>query len=280
VAAGGIISLFQALPLILASVRAGLADLGGGRTGTGETVRRTDRDLPMWFVAVGAVALVLAIWLTSALHVVFPWVPDLQMHLLGAVLILLFGFLFVTVSSRLTGEIGSSSNPISGMTFATLRLTCLIFLLLIGTKPEDRLTALSVAAVVCIAASNGGTTSQDLKTGFLVGGTPKWQQVSILIGALSSALVIGWILVALNNAGTVYSTKDLPKLEAPLDVGELPDRAKAPDDDVLYHVWRAVEGNPQMVPVGKYLVDAQDTSATWSIRGSTATSSDGPTAPR
>ncbi len=95
--------------------------------------------------------------------------PTLHMNLLGALLIVVFGFLFVTVSSRLTGEIGSSSNPISGMTVATLLLTCLIFLALGWTGPTYYVTALSVGAIVCIAASNGGTTSQDLKTGFLVG---------------------------------------------------------------------------------------------------------------
>ena len=105
-------------------------------------------------------------------------------------MILLFGFLFVTVSSRLTGEVGSSSNPISGMTIATLLMTCLIS----GARPDRplaMLTALSVAAVVCIASSNGGTTSQDLKTGYLVGATPSKQQLAILVGALTSALVIG-----------------------------------------------------------------------------------------
>ena len=105
----------------------------------------------------------------------------------------MFGFLFVTVSSRLTGEIGSSSNPISGMTVATLLLTCLIFLVLeLGPPTKTASRAISVAAVVCIAASNGGTTSQDLKTGYLVGATPAWQQIAILVGALSSALVIGY----------------------------------------------------------------------------------------
>jgi hypothetical protein len=117
----------------------------------------------------------------------------------------LFGFLFVTVSSRLTGEIGSSSNPISGMTTATLMVTCLIFLALGMVSPRDRVLALSVAGVVCIAASNGGTTAQSLKTGFLVGGTPKLNQYAILIGALISALVIGGTLLAFNAAGTVYS---------------------------------------------------------------------------
>ncbi|HLN29526.1 MAG TPA: oligopeptide transporter, OPT family [Gemmataceae bacterium] len=265
VAAGGIISLFQALPLILSSMKAGLSDIrtfrgreGGGENGAGA---RTDRDLPLWIVGAGALGLVFAIWLTTPLHRLFDWVPELFTHptgaALGAVLIVLFGFLFVTVSSRLTGEIGSSSNPISGMTVATLLLTCLIFLLLGWTKPGDRLAALSVAAVVCIAASNGGTTSQDLKTGYLVGATPKWQQLAILFGALSSALVIGWILIQLNQAYTVYSSspKDLPELAQPLDVRNLPDLAKAPGDDTFYHVWQATEGNPEKAPAGKYLVD-------------------------
>src|SRR5207302_5755848 len=105
------------------------------------------------------------------------------------------------------GEIGSSSNPISGMTVATLMVTCLIFLALGMTEPKDRLLALSVAAVVCIAASNGGTVAQSLKTGFLVGGTPKAMQYAILVGALVSALVIGWTLTKFNDAGTVYSSK-------------------------------------------------------------------------
>ena len=118
------------------------------------------------------------------------------MNLLGALLIVVFGFLFVTVSSRLTGEIGSSSNPISGMTVATLLLTCLIFLAIGWTGGAYYVTALSVGGIVCIAASNGGTTSQDLKTGFLVGATPRLQQIAILVGALLSALVLGPILLS------------------------------------------------------------------------------------
>src|SRR5204862_69010 len=119
-------------------------------------------------------------------------------------LIVAFGFLFVTVSSRLTGEVGSSSNPISGMTVATLLLTCLVFLVIGWTAPPFFVTALSIGGIVCIASSNGGTTSQDLKTGFLVGSTPKYQQIAILIGALASALVLGPILLQLNKSGTVY----------------------------------------------------------------------------
>jgi putative OPT family oligopeptide transporter len=258
VAAGGIISVFKSLPLILSSIQAGLRDIRRIRGVAGsEEARgpRTERDLPLLVVGGGSLALVALILLTRPLHQVLTWVPDMHMNLVGAVLIVLFGFLFVTVSSRLTGEVGSSSNPISGMTVATLLLTCLIFLALGWVNPEDRLTALSVAGVVCVAASNGGTTSQDLKTGFLVGATPKWQQIAITVGALSSALVIGWILVGLNQAGTIYTAKNLPTLKQPLDVAALPQMAKAPGDDTLFHVWQATEGNPQGVPRGKYLVD-------------------------
>ncbi len=147
-------------------------------------------------MGVGLIVLLAAIVIARPLH----------MNLAGALLIVLFGFIFVTVSSRLTGEIGSSSNPISGMTVATLLLTCAIFLLLGWTGSSYYVTALSVGAIVCIAASNGGTTSQDLKTGFLIGATPRLQQISILIGAFASALLLGPILLQLNDAATVYVT--------------------------------------------------------------------------
>src|SRR5262249_48703900 len=141
---------------------------------------------------------------------------------LGALMVLVFGFLFVTVSSRLTGEIGSSSNPISGMTIATLLLTCIIFFAVGRTGHAAMLTALTVAAVVCIASSNGGTTSQDLKTGYLIGATPKPQQYSILVGALTSALVIGGTMLALDSIGTHYTNKEAEvprsvKLDIPKD---------------------------------------------------------------
>lgn len=193
VAAGGIVSLLRSLPTIWKGLQAGLRDLRGSQVGAGG-VKRTDRDLSMKFVLGGLLVLVAAIMLAT----------PLKMNLLGALMIALFGFLFVTVSSRLTGEIGSSSNPISGMTVATLLLTCGIFLLLGWTERPYYVTALSVGGIVCIAASNGGTTSQDLKTGFLVGSTPRSQQIAILIGALASALVLGPILLRLNDAAAVY----------------------------------------------------------------------------
>jgi putative OPT family oligopeptide transporter len=198
VAAGGIISLFRSLPTIWHGLKGGLSDLRGGSAASAR-VPRTDQDLSMKVVVGGVLVLIALIVLMPQLH--------LQFNLLGAILIVAFGFLFVTVSSRLTGEIGSSSNPISGMTVATLLLTCLIFLIVGWTGPSYYVTALSIGGIVCIAASNGGTTSQDLKTGFLVGATPKYQQIAILVGALASALILGPILLRLNDTATVYVAK-------------------------------------------------------------------------
>ena len=208
VAAGGIISLARSLPTILHGIRAGLADFRKAAVAH-SAVLRTERDLSMKFVATGIVILIAAILAARTLN----------MNLLGAILIVVFGFLFVTVSSRLTGEIGSSSNPISGMTVATLLFTCLIFLITGRTGPAFYVTALSIGGIVCIASSNGGTTSQDLKTGFLVGATPKFQQIAILVGSAASALVLGWILLGLNSVATVHVPADqvTPNLRVPAE---------------------------------------------------------------
>ena len=207
VAAAGIISMSRTLPMIVRSFSSGLGAIRGKRNG--ERVRatpRTEDDLPLAFVFGGNLFLLVA--LTAFLHTEV----GIAKALLGSLLVLAFGFLFVTVSSRLTGEIGSSSNPISGMTVATLLMTCLIFLSMGMTSPLEAVLALSIGGVVCIAASNGGTTSQDLKTGFLVGATPKWQQWAILIGAGTSAVVIGGTLLLFNSVGNVYSKRDLPQI--------------------------------------------------------------------
>jgi uncharacterized oligopeptide transporter (OPT) family protein len=248
VAAGGIVSLLRSLPTIWHGLKEGLRDVAGPRAG-GES-RRTDRDISMKWVFGGIAALVVAILLARPLH----------MNLLGAILIVVTGFLFVTVSSRLTGEIGSSSNPISGMTVATLLLTCLVFLVVGWTGGAYYVTALSVGAVVCIAASNGGTTSQDLKTGFLVGGTPRSQQIAILVGALASALVLGPILLKLNDAATVYvPAAQVAPAGLSADPAQLPagketlQGVQARADSGAYRVWHKTDdlGGPP----GKYLVD-------------------------
>jgi putative OPT family oligopeptide transporter len=212
VAAGGIISLGRSLPTIWHGMKEGLKDLRGGAAAR-EGMERTDRDLSMKFVLIGSFALVAIIALANPLYV---GGTGIGARILAALLIVILGFLFVTVSSRLTGEIGSSSNPISGMTVATLLITCLVFLVIGWTGSTYYVTALSIGAIVCIASSNGGTTSQDLKTGFLVGATPKNQQVAILIGALASALILGPILLKLNSAASVY----LPRISSEPVSGE------------------------------------------------------------
>jgi uncharacterized oligopeptide transporter (OPT) family protein len=185
------------------------------------------------------------------------------------VLIIVLGFLFVTVSSRLTGEIGSSSNPISGMTVATLLFTSLAFLLLGWTQPDPYfVTALSVGGIVCIAASNGGTTSQDLKTGFWVGGTPWKQQTAILIGALSSALLLGPILIQLNDSSSVYQPVEQTQFAPDFQVPEgalvrKGDELKSErvggyfgtQDTANYRVWHNTD--PTLGPAGKYLINMQ-----------------------
>lgn len=201
VAAGGLISVFRSLPTIWHGMKGGLRDFNSSKTTDAIAAPRTDRDLSMRTVLIGIIALVLAIAFASPLYV---GGTSIVTRIAAAFMIILFGFLFVTVSSRLTGEIGSSSNPISGMTVATLLLTCLTFVILGWTGSNYFVTALSIGAIVCIAASNGGTTSQDLKTGFLLGATPRSQQIAILIGALVSALALGPILLKLNAAGSVY----------------------------------------------------------------------------
>ena len=161
---------------------------------------RTERDLPLSLVLGGVLALLLAIPLAPGLGLGFP----------SALLVLLFGFFFVTVSSRITGQIGSSSNPISGMTVATLLATCLLFAAVGWTGVPYKEMALATAALVCVAASNGGTISQDLKTGFLVGATPRAQQIAIAVGVVTSALVIGATLLYLNEAATTFVPRSHP----------------------------------------------------------------------
>lgn len=278
VAAGGIISLVQSLPTIWRGMRGGLKGLGArtGKAGNTDeaTTLRTDRDLSMKFVGIGIV-LVLAVIMIA---------PSLHMNLLGAFLIVLLGFLFVTVSSRLTGEIGSTSNPISGMTIATLLFTCLIFLLVGWTGGTYYVTALSVGAIVCIASSNGGTTSQDLKTGYLLGATPKLQQYAILIGALLSAVALGPILLKLNDAAIVYvpAAQVAPGLHTDVNaLGAVKQGLVGPqarDDRATYSVWHKTNTNGG--PAGKYLVNERG-DAVWlvdpGINGAYTTRPDGST---
>jgi putative OPT family oligopeptide transporter len=250
VAAGGVLTLIRTLPTIVSAFKRGLGNVNFSGDKAVAKVPRTEQDLSMRVVLGGTLALVVAIAIA----------PSLGINAFSAILIILFGFFFVTVSSRITGEIGSSSNPISGMTVATLLITCLLFLAVGWTGVPYKEMALCTAALVCVAASNGGTTSQDLKTGFLVGSTPKKQQIAIMVGVLTSALVIGFTLVALNRAATTYVPRSYPAFVATEDTmksvgGDLlafsPDAFpfRGTDFRVLY-VRNEVSG----VPRGKYLV--------------------------
>ena len=269
VAAGGILSMIQALPVIVSSVVAGFKDLRGGRerAASGVAVKRTERDLPMQVVVFGSVGLVLALALVPALGLGLNFAG-----VAGAVMILGLGFLFVTVSSRLTGEIGSSSNPISGMTVATVLLACLALVALgeagvLELNKGTKLLALTIAGVVCVACSNGGTTSQALKTGHLLGATPKSQQYAILVGSLSSALAVGAVLILLNRSGTVYSKLGLPSVAVNAAALTETDRVRVgqySEDAAEYKVLVVGAGEklgPDMlpgggeVPPGKYLID-------------------------
>jgi OPT family oligopeptide transporter len=183
VAAGGFITLLKTLPTIVAAFKGSVASL---RSGVGEGgAKRTEQDLPITVVVGGSIGLVL-------IMAFLPFLPgNFGGRLVLGVLIVVFGFFFVTVASRIVGIIGTSSNPVSGMTIATLMATCLLFVGIGWTGDFYQPMALCVGGMVCIAAANAGATSQDLKTGFLVGATPKAQQIGLIIGAVAAAAVIG-----------------------------------------------------------------------------------------
>lgn len=206
VAYGGAITLVKSLPTILESIRIGVGKIGEAASEKVEEVARTDLDLPLKWVGIGALVVGLALWLD-------PFVP---VNLAAALTMVVFAFFFVTVSSRIVGLIGSSSNPVSGMTIATLIATSLIFVALgMGDAPDARVSILAVGAVVCIAAAIAGDTSQDLKTGFLVGATPWKQQVGEMIGVLTSASVMGAVLILLHGSYGIGSDT-LPAPQATL----------------------------------------------------------------
>jgi putative OPT family oligopeptide transporter len=186
---GGIITLIKSFPTIISAFKDSFQDLKNNRSGEVKEKSRTEKDIPLFFVLVGSVILVLFMAV----------IPNIPTNLLSALMIVIFGFFFVTVSSRIVGLIGSSSNPISGMTIATLMATSLIFVGLGWTGDVYQPIALVVGSIVCIASANAGATSQDLKTGYLVGATPIKQQFGLIIGVVASSFVIGLTLLLLNS---------------------------------------------------------------------------------
>ena len=202
VAAGGVISLVKSLPLIVRTFRDAMKGYGKGGAGTGE---RTDRDLSMKKILLLIVALTLFIWL----------IPIVPVNLFSAIIIVIFGFFFATVSSRMVGLIGSSNNPVSGMTIATLLIATFALKVTGQTGHAGMTAAIAIGSVICIIAAIAGDTSQDLKTGYIVGATPMKQQIGELIGVIASAVAIGAILYLL-NAAWGYGSAELPAPQATL----------------------------------------------------------------
>ncbi len=198
VAASGLITLIKTMPTIFSALRGAVGNLRASG-GVKRAPLRTDDDLPFSVVVGGSLVLVLMMWI----FLTFKPVPGAQVsglaNFAAALLVAFFGFLFVTVSSRICGLIGSSSNPVSGMTIATLMATSAIFLVKGWTAPAFGALAITIGGVVCIAAANAGDTSQDLKTGFLIGATPRKQQIALVIGACVSTLAIGATLQLMNQ---------------------------------------------------------------------------------
>lgn len=200
VAAGGILSLIKAFPLILSTFRSAVR--GYGKTGG---TKRTEQELPMKCVLFGILAVMLVLWL----------LPSIPVTLLSACLIVLFGFFFATVSARMVGLVGSSNNPVSGMAIATLLLASIVLKSTGNTGIAGMTTAIAIGTVICIIAAMAGDTSQDLKTGYIVGATPVRQQVGELIGAVVSGLAIGGVLYLL-HAAWKFGSPELPAPQATL----------------------------------------------------------------
>jgi putative OPT family oligopeptide transporter len=242
VAMGGVLGLVRAAPAIWDSLTASVKQLRGG-SAEGVSIARTERDTPLTWVVGGSLAIVAFITV----------VPLFRMNVLGAVLIVAFGFLFSVVSARITGLVGSSSCPISGMTIAVVIGSCLIFLAVGWTGSSYSYLALVVAAVVCIAISNAGTTAQDLKTGYLVGSTPRSQQAAILAGVLTSVLAIGWTTWALNASETKLTKLAVPAAVPAASIKAAED-AKGPDGKT-YAFVKVNAGDVAALETGNYLVD-------------------------
>ena len=202
IATGGIISLIKSLPLIITTFRDSIKSMKGGKN---TNTARTAQDLPMQMILFGIVAMILIIWV----------VPAIPVTLLGAAIIVVFGFFFATVSSRMVGLVGSSNNPVSGMAIATLLIATMSIKASGKTGIDGMTAAIAIGSVICIVAAIAGDTSQDLKTGYLLGATPKKQQMGEIIGVVISGLAIGGVLYLL-NAAWGYGGAEVPAPQATL----------------------------------------------------------------
>jgi putative OPT family oligopeptide transporter len=254
VAAAGLITLLRTLPTIVAALTAGMKDVRAeGATASANSSSRTDRDVPMKWVITGSALIVAMMWILLTFHPMQGAETRWYQNLFAGVFVVVFGFLFVTVASRISGLLGNSSNPISGMSIATLMATCAIFFLAGWTAPNYAVLALMIGGVTCIAAAIAGATSQDLKTGFLVGATPFWQQMGLLVGVTVSTVAIGATLNLMNKGLERYLPTQLS-----VDLQSLPQGVKVERDTFIYQgkTYKLINslGSPK-VPDGEYLYD-------------------------
>ncbi len=225
---------------------------GGNGGGTENT--RIERDVPMKWVVMGSILIVVMMWILLTFHPMQGAETSWYQNLFAGVFVVVFGFLFVTVAGRISGLLGNSSNPISGMSIATLMATCAIFFLAGWTAPNYAVLALMIGGVVCIAAAIAGATSQDLKTGFLVGATPFWQQMGLLVGVTISTVAIGATLNLMNKGLERYIPTQIP-----VTLQTLPSGVKVERDQFVYqgknYVLMNVLGSHE-IPDGEYLYDS------------------------
>jgi len=254
VAAAGLITLIRTLPTIVSALTAGLKDVRAQRAGTAGQASRLERDLPIKFVLIGSAVLLAMIWALLTFKPIPGAGTGLFSNLAAALLVMVFGFLFVTVSCRICGLIGTSSNPVSGMTIATLMATCAMFLVTGWTGGAYAALAITVGGVVAIAAANAGATSQDLKTGYLVGATPQRQQIGLIVGVLVASFVIGLTLIGMNKGLEKYTPNVIP-----INLAQLPEGVQVETQNYEHAGKRYVLVNAlgsQVVPDGKYLYDS------------------------
>jgi putative OPT family oligopeptide transporter len=253
VAAAGLITLLRTMPTIISALRAGLKDVRAEGTGQSGASSRIDRDVPMRWVIAGSVLIIAMMWVLLTFHPMQGAQTQWYQNLFAGVFVVVFGFLFVTVAGRISGLLGNSSNPVSGMSIATLMATCAIFFLAGWTAPNYAVLALMIGGVVCTAAAIAGATSQDLKTGYLVGATPFWQQMGLLIGVTVSTIAIGATLNLMNKGLEKY----LPT-QIGVNLQALPSGVKIERDTFIYQgkTYALINSlGSHEIPDGEYLYD-------------------------
>ena len=253
VAAAGLITLLRTLPTIISALRAGLKDVRKEAGGQGDAKSRLDRDMSIRTVLVGSFVIVVMMWVMLTFDPIKGASTTWYQNLLAGVFVVVFGFLFVTVASRISGLLGNSSNPVSGMSIATLMATCAIFLLAGWTAPNYAVLALVIGGVVCTAAAIAGATSQDLKTGYLVGSTPFRQQLGLLIGVTISTIAIGATLNLMNTGLQKYVPTRIPVNVEALATGVKVERNSITYQGKNYVLINAL-GSAQIAD-GEYLYD-------------------------